>query len=156
MDISKASVHMPAMEVATLSWELSHKTNQIKIRGENANLATANEWDPITGVSVDSWMGFSPVRPSLSHSFKSASKMRAKDCFLIHLYSPLKEACSVFQKPISVTIRIPGFKGHEKWRKHSQASPCFWPQPVVKICIIFLYILLAWCCDHHCFSESSH
>lgn len=87
MDISKASVHMPAMEVATLSWELSQETNQIKIREENANLATANEWDPIIDISVDSWMGFSPVRPSPSHSFKSFSKTRAKDCFLIHLYS---------------------------------------------------------------------
>lgn len=54
MDISKASVHMPAMEVATLSWELSQETNQIKIREENANLATANEWDPIINISVES------------------------------------------------------------------------------------------------------
>lgn len=87
--LAEASVCMPAMEVATLSWELSHGTNQIKIRKENASLATANEGDPMTHISVDLWMGCNPLWSFLPNSFQNITRRSDKKTAFKSLYSSL-------------------------------------------------------------------
>lgn len=87
--LAEASVCMPAMEVATLSWELSHGTNQIKIRKENASLATANEGDPMTHLSgfVDGLQS-TVVFPS-KLSFQNITRRSDKKTAFKSLYSSL-------------------------------------------------------------------